>query len=293
MTRTQRRVGGAFLLGAVIIGAALFLRTQKEITLQSASAAAVEREFIPVTDADNNGVADWQDALNSVPITIEATSSAASSTYEKPTTVTGKFAVKFFEDLLRSKMYGSFGKSPDAQISSAAQELAAQAQDELLTEKDISVLRMRDQETLRIYSNNVASILLAHHTGNENEAVILQDALRSNDPKRLEDLKPITAAYTDMVKNLLDVEVPEGYEQKHLDLLNALNALKEDVRAMEEVNTDPLYTFLRVKRYQDDVLGMTHAVSNLFNTLYLQDNIHWADGESAARVYGLMQDIGI
>lgn len=293
MTRAQRRVGGAFLLGAVIIGAALFLRTQKELTLQMASASvAAERTFIPVTDIDKNGVADWQDDLHGATIDIDA-SSSASSTYEKPTTVTGKFAVQFFEGFLRSKMYGSFSRSPEEQIADATQELAAQAQDELLTEKDISVIQMRDQNALRIYSNNVAAILLAHHTGTENEAIILQDALRTHDPKRLEDLKPITAAYTDMVKNLLEVEVPTGYEKEHLDLLNALNAVKEDVRAMEEVNTDPLYTLLRAKRYQDDVLGMTKAVSNLFNTLYLQDNIHWADGESAARVYSLMKDIGI
>lgn len=284
----QKRIALAFLAGAVIVAGAFIVSRQSSTAHSQGEigVTTIEHKNIKITDSNEDGVPDWQDALQKTePLTLPQ----ASSTYEAPTTVTGKFAVNFFEDYVRSKTYGDFGDTKEELIAKSTQALAAQAQDEFFTEKDISIFNSSDEETLHAYGNHVASIILAHPNSGDSEAIILQDVIRYDTPERLAELEPIALAYTIMIKELLQAPVPENHVKKHLDLVNALNAVKEDTRAMQKMNEDPMYTLLRLKRYEDDVLGMSNALSNLFSTLYLEDNVRWSEGEPVLKLITFTQ----
>lgn len=284
MVDSQKRIAMAFLVGAVLVAGAFYISRNtnaKNIGTGAVSTIATERKHIPVFDADNDNVPDWQDALLDKQDIILPT---ASTTYEKPTTVTGKFAVNFFKDYLLSKTYGAFGSTPEKLSSLAVQKLSKQAIDELFAKEDISIFPLNDEATLRAYGNHVATILLAHPNTGDNEAIILQDYMNYREPERLSDLDPIALAYTTMVSDMLEAPVPEAYVVQHLNLTNALNAVREDIRGMQKVDEDALYTLMRMKRYQDDVLGLSNALKDLFNTLYLQGNIKWKEGDMATKL---------
>lgn len=279
MVDSQKRIAGAFLVGAALVAGAFVLSKQTANTQTQGSVIATEspkREYVEIVDSNKDGVPDWQDALlNTEPISLLE----ASSTYQVPTTVTGKFAVGFFEDYVRSKTYGVFGDTQEELVTKSTQKLAEQAIDELFTEKDITIFPLNDTQTLKAYGNHIASIILAHPNNGDSEVVILQDSIRYDKPERLDDLAPIALAYTTMIKELLEAPVPEKYVHNHLNLINALNAVREDIRGMQKINTDAMYTLLRMKRYEDDVLGMSNAITNIFDTLYLQDTVRWEDAE--------------
>lgn len=290
MLDSQKRIAVAFVLGAVLIAGSFYVSRQNTLAQTSKDGEVVvgERSYITVADANDNGLPDWQDALQKRELFIS--SESASSTYQQPETVTGKFALSFFEDVIRSKNYGAFGETPEELIERATNELASEAYDELLSRKDIEhTLAGADTQELRAYGNHVAMILTSQNTGEDNEAIILQDSLRYDDVERLQDLDPIIAAYTIMAKQLLEVSVPEEYIPLHLNLLNAVNAVREDIKGMRKLYDDPLYTFLRVKRYQDDVLGMFNATMDLYNTLYTQDKVRWGSDEPASRIITFTQ----
>lgn len=285
MLDSQKRIAGAFLVGAVLVAGAFYIsRRSDAINSQSGIQAITteERQYIPITDTDEDGVPDWQDSLLS---TGDITIPTGTSTYEKPTTLTGSFGVDFFKDYMLAKTYGAFGDTPEELAANASQKLAKKAIDELFTEKDITTFPLNDAQTLHDYGNHVASILLAHPNDGDSEAIILQDYMNYRKPERLADLDPIELAYISMVKDMLEAPVPQQYTKQHLDLTNALNAIREDVRAMRNVDEDALYTLLRMKRYEDDVLGLSNALKNLFNTLYLQDNIRWTQGEDVSKLF--------
>ena len=137
---------------------------------------------------------------------------------------------------------------------------------------------------LKAYGNHIASIALSQEGESESEAIILQDVIRYEDKERLQDLEPIAAGYVQMVKLMLETPVPEAYATEHLNLLNALNAMREDIRGMQKLYEDPLYTFVRLKRYEDDVLGLSNALLGLFNKLHYTDNIEWETDEPASKL---------
>lgn len=278
MLDSHKRIGGAFLVGVFLVAGAFYISRGNDVPNEAnmAGISPVQRTFIAVEDTDNNGVPNWQDALlTNEPIVLQT----ASSTYEEPTTVTGKFALKFFQNYVRAKTNDIFGDSNEELVAKATQELAGQVVDELLTEKDIVIFPLSDSATLQAYGNQVARVILAHPRKGESETLILQDAVRNDKPERLAELEAIELSYTTIVKQLLETPVPDTYVKTHLDLVNAINAVKEDIRAMRLVNDDPMYTLLRLKRYEDDVVGMSNALSNLFNLLYSRDTVRFTPGD--------------
>jgi hypothetical protein len=282
MSKPQRSILVATIFGVFLIVSAYILGANTTPEKDTALTQKVGREFVKPEDKDGNGVPDWQDnLLGDDAIVIE---DAASSTYKKPTTVTGRFGVSFFEDMLRSKMYGVFGKSNEELAASSAEKLRREAVDELFGEEDIERFDTIDPLVLKAYGNQVATILTSHPQSGDSELFILQEYLRYENDETLKKLEPIALAYTTMVKDLLEMQVPTKYTKQHLDLLNALNAVREDIRGMQKVEEDAMYSLLRTKRYEDDVMGMGNAIKNLFNTLYLSDNIRWEEGESVLRL---------
>lgn len=282
MSKPLRSILVATIFGVLLVVSAYFIGTRTQVETGELTAQKVGREFVKPEDKDGNGVPDWQDnLLGNDAIVIDEN---ASSTYKKPTTVTGRFGVSFFEDMLRSKMYGVFGKTNEELAVTSAEKLRREAVDELFSEEDITFFETADKEVLRAYGNQVATILVTHQNDGESELYILQKYLRYENPEKLKELEPIALAYTTMVKDLLSMQVPTKYTKQHLDLLNALSAVREDVRGMQKVEEDAMYSLLRTKRYEDDVLGMGNAIKNLFNALYLGDEVRWTEGEPVLKL---------
>jgi hypothetical protein len=55
--------------------------------------------------------------------------------------------------------------------------------------------------------------------------------------------------------------------KQHLDLINTFNALHESIKAMALATEDPALALIRLKRYQDDALGLKLALENMYMTL--------------------------
>jgi hypothetical protein len=287
MVDSRIRIAGAFMIGGALVVSAFLMAEQKQ-TQQKGEilAATVVRSHIQIEDENGDGIPDWRDSLQKTePIMLDS----ATSTYEKPTTITGKFAVKFLEDMFRSKMYGAFGDSHEELIAEATESLVSESKDVLFEKEDLTLIDDASPEIVRAYGNHIASIALGAKGGGENEAIILQDSLRYNDPDRLRDLDPIVASYVDLVKRMLETPVPVEYTKEHLAVLNAYNAIKEDVSAMQKVYEDALYTLIRAKRYEDDALGMKNALSQILSVISTKENITWSEGESAAQLVKVLE----
>lgn len=265
------RIGGAVGAGTLIVLSALFVRNQNSTAEGAVVVQASPRTYIETKDANKDGVEDWKSNLkNSVFETITApTSSSSSSTlsaYLPPTTFTGKFSEAFLSDYLSGKMQGKDFSNPTEMVQNAVTAIDKNTQSKQHTRSELHIVETTP-ETLMAYGNKIAYTIQSDSIQNENEAVILQRALKANDPKILEDLAPIAGVYEHMIADSLDAMVPKDVVDEHIALLNAYEAILYDIRAMQVAFSDPLLSLARVRNYQKDAQSFYDALKAIVTVL--------------------------
>ncbi len=286
------KILGAFVIGAGLISASLYGVVTEKSTPASAAvivAAAPERSYIAIADANNNGIADWRETLRTVQTISLDSGTTTAGTYTPPDTLTGQMAIALFKDTVEAKQYGVFDEQQGQIVDNFEKQIQAAAVDDLYTFRDIAVIDDTNREALFAYGNKVAEIALVHAVPveTENEALITKQAVERNNPETLAKLAPIKKSYEGMLGDMLTLEVPRSLADDHVYLLNAYNALAIDIAAMEASFTDPLYTMTRLKRYQDDTKGLYYALVNLYTNLE-GEGISYKENDLARQVFGFI-----
>jgi len=283
MVTSRAKIIAAFVVGVLLVILAYWLRVQNPTTAVGGNLAVVDRgsvrQHIDTADQDQDGIPDWQEALQRTePVTIES----ATSTYEVPDTLTGQFAIQFFQDMVRSEQYGAFGSNPEELVGYAAQTFAAEATDTLLGANDIVLNDDTSQAAIKAYANQMASIALDYTipVGAPNELEILKQALDTGNAETLNQLEPYIDGYERILARSLAVPVPRTYSKEHLDLVNVYQAILNDIIAMRGSYDDPLNALIRIKRYQEDASTLSIAVLNLYQRA-LSDGIRFNASDPA------------
>jgi hypothetical protein len=281
------RIGGALILGVliVLVAFAVAKRADNGTATEGKLEIAPGRSYIETSDADGDGVPDWEEGFNDrIFAAIATPTSTATTTYTGPSTFTGKFAEAFFEDYMQGKMNGADLTDPTKLVTGAVQAVEANTKSRTYSPSEI-VVTADSEDALRAYGNLIGEILITYSTpNNENEGIILQRALEKNDPAELAPLTPILATYTDYIRYTLAVPVPASLAKEHLTLIDAYEAIRTDIEAMQVAFTDPLYSLARVKRYQDDASGLYYALQSIAAALTDAD-IFYAKDEPGSVLY--------
>jgi len=261
------RVIGACLVGFALVAGAYILSNfgvSNFKTQQAAVVVAEPRVAIEVLDANNNGIEDWRDEfITTAPIILNQ----ASSTYQIPDTLTGQLGIDFIEDLVRSKTAGPFGRTKEEVVGRAIDTMTDQAAYDLYDVPDITVLTQWEEADILVYANTVALTITNNNiAGGRSEIDILSDALKEISPDQayIDELNDIAEAYKNMRDTALSIPVPVIAVKQHLDLINTFNALHESIGAMVIAAEDPALALVRIKRYQDDALGLRIALENMY-----------------------------
>jgi hypothetical protein len=266
----NNKIVGAFLLGFALVAGAYTLRNFGEPrTPQTATVVeAVEaptRVAIEVTDSDANGIEDWKDAfVTTEPIQIDK----KKTTYEPPTTLTGELGVSFMERILSARTQGPFGKDKNQIIESTVDSLAEQTAAKLYNTRDATILEQWQDTDIRNYANAMGgAILNIDITVTENELEILDEAINRARPERLKELAVLAGGYKTLRDQSLATPVPAIFLKEHLDIINTYEALYQDITAMTLSQEDPAVALLRIKRYEDDVRGLSIALENMYKSI--------------------------
>lgn len=276
----------ATVAGLLLVGTAWLIKPASLAAPQADSEASsnavqvtrpLQRPYIDVTDTDGNGIPDWQETLQrSEPLTVPN----ATSSYEAPETLTGRFALEFFEQYVRSEQYGEFGASPEELVANSGDILAEQAMDQPITRSQIQIQTDTSVSALAQYGEQIASIINTHsRTDTEPELEIIDRAVRTNDSSELEKLDPIIEVYENILADTLELAVPQSYVTEHLILVNAYQAIRNDIIAMRATFTDPLRSLIRLQRYQDDATALNIGITRLYEQL-LADGVSWDQDSS-------------
>ena len=264
----NQKVLGAFVIGFAMMAGAYtwvnFGEPRSSYSLSNQEAAPI-RTAIAVTDNDNNGIEDWRDVFTATePVVI----GEPSASYTPPTTVTGRLGIGLFEDFVRSKNSGPFGRTQEEVLTDTVNELARETEQIIYGMRDISILDNATDTDIKNYANVIGgSIIQNSKEGLDNELVILNDIVGNGRTDRLPELALIAGFYKSIRDESLATPVPSQFTKEHLDLINVCEAIYQDITAMQSGLDDPVVTLLRIRRYQDDVLGLELALQNMYSAL--------------------------
>lgn len=275
---SSRKILGAFIVGgALVAGAFTIASFQKPPVISQQAAATVVSEAAPrmaigVVDSDNNGIEDWRDTfLTSDTIIIDDT---PATTYTPPNTLTGRLGINFFENIVRAKAYEGIGRTEDEVIQDTVAMLEQETSATLYDTPDIDILQKWTETDIKNYANAMGGSLVKNNVeGLEDEITILNDILSRKQTDRIGELETIASYYKVVRDEAIVTPVPALFVKQHLDLINTYHALYNDIEAMTLATTDPAVALLRIRRYQDDVLGLQYALENMYLSLAEYSNL--------------------
>lgn len=271
-TESKRKILGAFIVGFALVGGAYTL-SSIEAPGEIAQVAAVAqpttapRSAISVVDADGNGIEDWRDDFVTTKPLILPNSDTATE-YTGPTTVTGAVGVDFIQGLLEARTLSQNPEAEQAVIDATVERLERETSGTLYDTFDIEIITDWDEEDVRNYANVMGNSIANNSVdGLESELVILRDILSRENYERVEELETIAGYYRLITSEALVTPVPVVFVKEHLDLINTYNAIAIDVQAMTDALEDPAVTLMRMRKYEDNVLGLELALGNMYKSL--------------------------
>ncbi len=265
------KVIGAFLVGFALVAGAYVIssfgepRASAPVANVLSAQEAPTRLFIPVSDSDTDGVEDWRDQFVSAPaVTV---SDVAEEDYTPPDTFTGQLGVSLMEGIIMARGAGPISRSEDQVIAETVEQISKNAvSDTIFDVKDIIISSDTSDVAIRTYGNAVASILINESNPDlENELLLLKDYLESPEAKNAAKINELAAIYKKYRDETLNIPVPNLFVKQHLDLINVYHAMYMNIDAMTKASADPMLAFARLKRYEDDVTGLSYAFVNMYN----------------------------
>jgi len=140
----------------------------------------------------------------------------------------------------------------------------------LYTESDIAYAEEDTETALRAYGNAVGTVIIAHKEGGESELTIFERALQNDDVTDLANLQGRIKRYEAMLSELLTIPAPRGVATMHVDLLNAVEALRAGTAGMALAFTDPVHTLSLASSYPAAVEKLTRAFEDIADYLAMK-----------------------
>jgi hypothetical protein len=115
----------------------------------------------------------------------------------------------------------------------------------------------------------MGEIILANNPGTDNELIILEKTVDSQDRKDMADLDIIIASYKKMLSDSLGVSVPRSAGAIHISIINDFSKILNSVENFKKVFDDPIATLAAVKQYQETSADLAAAMKAA--TLYFSN----------------------
>ena len=275
------RIVGAVCVGVAIIASAYFFRGSVAASTdlndpKTFAVAAPQRMYQDEKDTDGDGIRDWlEELVGTNPLVSDASSTASTTLVGRTSTTipfvadteTKKFAVSFFDDIL--KAHGGRNLSDQekkAILDSSVGRFVSLSTSTLYTRNDVEITQSSDADSIKSYGNALGTVIIQDGKNDkkvDSELVILAQALKDDNASELQKLAPIKAGYARMIVDVQKVPVPEALAKEHLLFINSLEAVRTDIEGFEKTFSDPLMSYVRFKRYMSDAEGLAKAVDGV------------------------------
>gem|GEM_PF-4320507 len=137
---------------------------------------------------------------------------------------------------------------------------------------DLKITGKNDSESLRNYGNKIGEIAVKYAFAGEttDPSEILAKAMMSKNSADLIALEAVVKNYNNLIAEYLKTEVPAEISSGHLNMINALNGVKNSVQNFESVLIDPIDGILVLTNYAGYGADLHEALKQIDS--YLKKN---------------------
>lgn len=265
----------------------LFVSQQKHTVYQETEGVASIPNTVPQTtlDSDDDGLKDWEEVLwgtdpfnpdtdndgtdDGVEIAVGRNPLVSSSggvldtldsevPYKKSsaeavklseTDVTSRTFFKKYLTLLQSGE-GLDEKTRNTLVTETVEDMFAETPSpQIYDESDITIVTST-KEALQNYGNTIMTIINSYAEQNpENEVILFDEFLRTQNERVLEELVDASAMYEQISEDFVTVAVPEKLVSIHLDLIEWYLILSRSLNHMGKIFEDPVLGASGFKKY--------------------------------------------
>lgn len=290
------------ITGAVIFLVVVFVIKTKPFTKKDISNTQIPNligtetiKELALKDTDGDGVTDWEESLWGTDFTkIETTpgikdgdainklklekqgqnsSQGLSTLNEENLTETDKFAREFFTTIAVLNQSGEVDQNTVDKLSEElTNRITNTPQRKIYTEKDIVVNSTETVTSFKKYSDAITGIYAKNKMSYTVYDVLQKFIIDEENVnvEALEELNPIIQKTENIINGMLKLSTPTSLARTHLDLINSLEKLKENITDIKLYDTDVILSLSAIGQYENNASTLQTTIDNLTMKLALK-----------------------
>ncbi|MDP9249211.1 MAG: hypothetical protein M3M85_01725 [bacterium] len=249
-------------------------------------------------DTDGDGVLDWEESLLGLdPTKAETTPGTPDMTaasklrsenslagpegsplgsYEENLTETDKFSQELFSTVAALEQSGALDQATaEKMVSSLAEQIQNSPPRKVFFISDIKTTKEESAQAIEKYLTDFERIQAKYPIQNTVLDVLQKFIVDENttDPSALEELSPIVSQMNKVIGDMANMTVPQFLASFHLDYINALEMLIENISDMQFYETDTLVSLGAITQYEKSSILLESAGNNLIAAIAKKLNL--------------------
>ncbi len=256
-------------------------------------------------DSDNDGLADWEEALwktdpnnpdtdgdgtkdgeevkegrdptkpgpdDKLEVAFPGKNVASSSSNSGQTSLTGSISKDLLSRYLMAKR-SSGGKIDELTkkrlIDSILSDANSDISGKIYKISDIKISQNNSKKALKIYGNQLGATMEKYNGpySPETEIIYFKEAIEKNDKNGFAKLDKNISTYKNIIKDFLAIKVPSDLASQHLVLINALSKFMEITKYLKNYPQDSIGALMSLKQYYGNQRKFVNSVTFIFDNL--------------------------
>ncbi len=213
----------------------------------------------------------WQEDFNQISFYSSQTSQELSGEEHTDQTTTDAVATSLFSNYLVLKQNGLLNQSSAEKLVDQAINYTDTTSLKKIGASDLKIVPDNGKLTILDYGENLGLILKNNQSDPEkNEIYILQTALETNHPEKIEELDEAIVLYKKMAMEIQQMPAPKTFVKAHIDTINGLIGMAASLEQIKRVFSDPLLALSGVQAFQTNGNLFVQAVQA--SSLFIKQN---------------------
>ncbi len=239
-------------------------------------------------DTDGDGILDWEEPLYGLdPTTKETTPGVpdssvikklkseseynldgADGSYPSPEnlTETDKFSQELFSTVATLNQTGGLDEMTADKISSSlAEHIKNSVPKKIYTLADLKIINSDSNQTIQNYAEVLDNVFKKYPMDYSINDVLQKFVVDGNnvDTSVLVELDPIITQLKKVISEMIKISVPKSLSSLHLDFLNGLERLSENLSDIKLYDSDAIVALGGVSQYKNNSALLESSVKNL------------------------------